>query len=250
RIQSKAEVADGWNKLGHDDEKVGASKLRRRLSQMHGDLAEQRVVHAGLLQMPEALHHIFHVAPSLTLAALDDADLRFERKVAGILSVVAVDEIGQRLEHPARAVEQAYGADRLDIDVGDLLALAEIRDRLVLCARGDAVDDTAAGAASIEPEHEAWCSMGAAMHHRIDAERAMRALEQGRLRLGEGKAWSPHQRAVAEHPEFNHYSRHAQSRAGHPHLWFSEVIFVDGRDRPGYDERISLPLLNRRFASG
>src|SRR5262245_47241104 len=80
RIQSKAEVADGWNKLGHDDEKVGASKLRRRLSQMHGDLAEQRVVHAGLLQMPEALHHIFHVAPSLTLAALDDADLRFERK--------------------------------------------------------------------------------------------------------------------------------------------------------------------------
>src|SRR6476659_5119991 len=87
---------------------LGLLGLRRKLSKMRGDAREQRIVHAGFLEMPERLHHIFHIAAGLPLAGFDDADLRLERKVARILRMGAVDEIGQGLPHAARAVEQAY----------------------------------------------------------------------------------------------------------------------------------------------
>ena len=52
-------------------------------------------------QMPQRLHHIFDVAAGLALAAEHDADLLLERQPARILVVVAVDEIGQRLQRAA-----------------------------------------------------------------------------------------------------------------------------------------------------
>ena len=67
------------------------------------------VVHAGLLEMPYRLHHVFHVAAGLALAAADDADLLLERKAAGILGVVAVDQIGQGLRHAAEPSSRRTG---------------------------------------------------------------------------------------------------------------------------------------------
>jgi hypothetical protein len=69
---------------------------------------------------------------------------------------------------------------------------------------GHAEGDAAAGAAAIEAKDEAWLSVGAAMDYGIDAERAVGAFEQRRRRFGEGKAWPPHQRAIAKHPELRH----------------------------------------------
>ena len=89
-------------------------------------------MHAGFLEMLNRLHHIFDIAAGLPLAALDDTDLRIERKVAGILGMAR----GRRDRSAsstgaALAVEQAYRPHRFEIDVGDLLALAQIGDGLV-----------------------------------------------------------------------------------------------------------------------
>ena len=80
---------------------AGDLSLEEQLRMVRGDAREQGILHAGFLKMAQRLHHIFDVAAGLPLAGFDDADLRLERKVARILGMGAVDEIGQRLQHAA-----------------------------------------------------------------------------------------------------------------------------------------------------
>ena len=44
-------------------------ELVQRLAEVRGDAREQRIVHAALFEVPERLHHIFHIAAGLALAA-------------------------------------------------------------------------------------------------------------------------------------------------------------------------------------
>ena len=66
---------------------------------------------------------------------------------------------------------------------------------------GDPIGDAAAHAAAIEPEHQAGPLRRTAMNEGIDAKRPVQADEPGRNPLDEGKARTPHQRAIAEYPE-------------------------------------------------
>ena len=61
--------------------------------------------------------------------------------------------------------------------------------------------DAAAGAAAVEPEHQARLFRRAAMDEGIDAERAVFANQPRRDPFDEFEAGAPHQRAIAEHPE-------------------------------------------------
>jgi hypothetical protein len=61
--------------------------------------------------------------------------------------------------------------------------------------------NAAAGAAAVEPEHQAGFFRRPAMIERINAERAVLADQPRRDLLEELEARPPHQRAIAEHPE-------------------------------------------------
>ncbi|MDA9455816.1 hypothetical protein XI00_16525 [Bradyrhizobium sp. CCBAU 21359] len=158
--------------------------------------------------------------------ALDDmAVLLGEREAAGILHMAAVDDIGERGDALARIVLQPHRAHHLAIDRGDLLARPQIRDDLGAVLFSDTEGDAAAGAAAVEPEHQARLLRRAAMDEGIDAERPVLADQPRRDALLEVEARSPHQRAVAEHPEvargcrdggegdFGHFGHGYQNRA-------------------------------------
>ena len=71
----------------------------------------------------------------------------------------------------------------------------------VALSRRNAERDAAAGAAAVEPEHQAGLFRGAAMVERINAERTVLADQPRRNLFDEVEARPPHQRAIAEHPE-------------------------------------------------
>src|SRR6185295_15067638 len=87
--------------------------------------------------------------------------------------MAAVDHIDEGADALARLVLEPHRPFHLAVDRGDLLALAQIGDGGRAMLLRDPKRDAAAGAAAVEPQHEAglfWC---AAMDEGIDAERAV-----------------------------------------------------------------------------
>ena len=101
----------------------------------------------------------------------------------------------------ARAVEQIDRPDRFYVNIGDLLTLAKIGKRCVASLGDHTERDATAGAALVEAEHKSRIFRRAAVMERIDAERTVRADQRRGGLLAELEAWSPHQRAIAEHPK-------------------------------------------------
>src|ERR671924_7141 len=95
----------------------------------------------------------------------------------------------------------------LDINIGDLLALAQISHCRLFRSWCDEIGRAAAGATAVEPEHETRLLLGAAVKDGNDTERAVRALEQAWRRGHERKAGTPHQGTIAEHPQLSHVRR-------------------------------------------
>src|SRR6516165_11125685 len=112
-----------------------------------------------------------------------------------------VDHIGQRADAPARLVVEPDRSHHLAINVGRLLAAAQVVDRALAPLRCDTESDAATGAAAIEPQHQTRFFRRAAMVERIDAERAVLADQPRRDLFDELEARPPYQRAIAEHPE-------------------------------------------------
>ena len=83
---------------------------------------------------------------------------------AGISHVAAVDHVDERADAPLGLAQQGHRAQGLAVDAGRLLARAQLGDRGGAFFRGDAIRDAEAGAAEIEPEHEARPLRRAAMH--------------------------------------------------------------------------------------
>src|SRR5258706_9188374 len=117
------------------------------------------------------------------------------------MRIAAIDAVTERRYPLPRLVFQPDGPHRLAIDLGHLLARAQVADRGVAFRRGDAKRDAAAIAAAVEAEHEAGLLRRAAMHERIHAQRPVRADQPRRNALDKRETRTPHQRAVTEHPE-------------------------------------------------
>src|SRR5690349_5432644 len=99
--------------------------------------------------------------------------LLFEIEPPGILRVAAVDRVDERTHAPLGLAGEQHVAPNLEIHHGDLLARTQISNGLAAPRARDAIGDAAASAAAVEAEHEAGPLRRAAMHERIDAERAM-----------------------------------------------------------------------------
>src|SRR5713226_2717169 len=121
--------------------------------------------------------------------------------------MTAIDHVSQRADPLPGFVFKPDRTHHFAIDVGGLLAAAQIFHGAVALLRRDPERDAAAGAAAVEPEHEAGLFRGPAMVERIDAQRAVLADQPRRDLLDELEARPPHQRAIAEHPEiaFGHF---------------------------------------------
>src|SRR5580692_7843519 len=135
----------------------------------------------------------------MTLA--DEVELLGERQAAGILDVTAIDHVAKRPHTLPRVAVEPDRPHGLAVNHGNLLPRAQIADGGHSVLRSDAKRHTEAGAAPVEPKHKAQPLGSAAMHERIDAERAVRADETGRDAFKVGKARLPHERAIAKHPK-------------------------------------------------
>src|SRR5664279_5226203 len=97
----------------------------------------------------------------MTLA--DIMELLGKGEAAGILLMAAVDHVAQRLLVLLGVVIEPDPAPGLAVDHGDLLARAQIIDRLRPFAGRHLVGDAAAIAAAVKAEHQAWPLRRAAM---------------------------------------------------------------------------------------
>ena len=117
----------------------------------------------------------------------------------GILGMIAIDDIGQRLR--AAAVGELQRHRFFQIDRSHQFALAQIGDGVVAVAAGDAEGDALTGAAMVKPKDKAGTLRRAAMDMGEDAQRAVIAMHPGQRAVDEVEARPPHQRAIAKHPE-------------------------------------------------
>ena len=125
-----------------------------------------------------------------------------QAEAAGILLMAAIHYIAERLDVLPRVVVKPDAPPGLQIDHGDLLAGAEVFDRLSALFRRYPVGDAAAIAAAIETEHQTGLFRRAAVNEGIHAQRAVGA-DQARLAAFQNiEPRTPHQRSIAENPEF------------------------------------------------
>ena len=96
---------------------------------------------------------------------------------------------------------QRHVAKGLDINLRHLLALRADRRWCRRVCRPRPERNPAAGAAAIEPEHEARPLRRSAMHEGIDAERTVQPGQPRRVPFEILEARPPHQRAIGEHPQ-------------------------------------------------
>src|ERR1700730_15278205 len=104
-------------------------------------------------------------------------ELAFEIESPGILRMAAIDHIDDSIRLAACQRDAAHG---FEIDLGHLLAFAQICEGGLAVRRRHPVGDAAATAALVEAEQEAGRFRRAAMHEAVDAERPMQADDPGR----------------------------------------------------------------------
>src|SRR5260221_6748141 len=172
-----------------------------RVVQHYRESMQWRISKTRSLDRLHGRQHVIAVDAGLAVALLHVTQLLRQRQPSGILHMAAIDHIGQRADALPRLVFQPHRARDLAIDRGDLLAFAQIGDGRVAVLLGDPEGDAAAGAAAIEPEHEARLFRCSAVDERVNAERAVFPDQPRRNLFDEFEARTPHQRAVAEHPK-------------------------------------------------
>src|SRR5260221_13117193 len=87
--------------------------------------------------------------------------------------MTAIDHVSQRADPLPGFVFQPDRTHHLAIDVGGLLAAAQILHGVAAALGRDPKRNAAAGAAAVKPEHEAGFFRRPAMGERINAERAV-----------------------------------------------------------------------------
>src|SRR5690606_14034092 len=109
---------------------------------------ELRIGDAELGQPLERLHQVVGVRPGAARGRQDALGLLLRAEAARILLMRAVDDVAERLAAiaPARAIaEQRHRVERLEIGVGDELALREIVAHMGVLAGADPEGGTDAG---------------------------------------------------------------------------------------------------------
>jgi hypothetical protein len=84
--------------------------------------------------------------------------LPFETELARVLRVAPINTVDERAHAPVRAAQNGDRAGRFDIDVGDLLAGAQVVDGGGARLAGNSKRDAATRPAAVKPEHQAGFS--------------------------------------------------------------------------------------------
>ena len=134
----------------------------------------------------------------------------------GILRMVAIDHEHQRTDGISRLACQPQRADKLAIHHRHLLARAQVGERLFPLVRRNLERDAMASAAAIETEHQTRPFGRPAIHVRVEAQAAVKTVEDGLLARDERETWIPHQRAVAKYPKVVHRRGHIEAIAEEP----------------------------------
>ena len=137
-------------------------------------MRQQRIVDAHLVQVLMGAPDIVRILARDAFALTHQREHRLFGQASGILLMVAVGDVGERIEAPA--VVEPQRQPSFEIDGGRLLTGAQVVDRLVGLLGGDAEGDAAADAAPIEAEHQSRNFRRAAMDMRQDAQGAMVAV--------------------------------------------------------------------------
>src|SRR5947207_8252981 len=119
--------------------------------------------------------YVVQVCPGMAMALPHQMKLLLDVEPAGILRMAAVDDVDERAHPPSRLAAERDRSRGFAIDHRDLLARAQILDRVRPRGFLDPVGDAAAGAALVEAEHESRLLRRAAVDEGIDAERAMQS---------------------------------------------------------------------------
>ena len=100
-----------------------------------------------------------------------------------------------------RIVIEPDPARRLTVDARDLLAAAQIVDRLCALSSCDAIGNAAAVSSAVKTEHQSGLCGRPAMHKRVDTKGTVRP-DQARISPFEKiEPGPPHQRPVGEDPQ-------------------------------------------------
>src|SRR5262249_57231367 len=106
-----------------------------------------------------------------TVALTHVMELGGQIELARVLRVRAVDQEAESLHPPSCGAVEQHGPHGLAVHRSHLLALAQIGDRCVPILAARAVSNAAAGAATVEPEHETRPLRRAAMDRGEHAQR-------------------------------------------------------------------------------
>jgi hypothetical protein len=120
------------------------------------------------------------------------------REPTGILRVTAIHYVGHG-DHDPPLLEVNREAP-FAVDRGRLLPLAQVMKRRRGFGRRNAKSYPVTASSTVEAEHESRPLRSAAVDVRIDAKRAVIAIEAGVATLDVRKSRSPHERAITEHP--------------------------------------------------
>jgi hypothetical protein len=150
-------------------------------------------------QVLERIHYVLAAAAKLALALVDQTEDILCRQVARILGVGTVDHKGERFDRFCKARDRDR-LENLEINIRNLFPLAEIGDRFSPPRLGNLKHNAPARPTSVQPKDEAWHLWCTSVLMRIDAETAMETLQRARALTQGLETWSPHQRAIAEHP--------------------------------------------------
>ena len=153
------------------------------------------------LDFGDSGQHVVPVRPGSAMPLAYQMDLTLEIKASGILGVAAIDQEDQ-CRHIARWRRcERDPTQGFEVDGGHLLAFAQICDGGIAVRRRHPIGDAAAGAATVEAEHEAGLFRGAAMNEGVDTQRPVQTDEPRGDSFEVRKAWPPHQRPIAEYPK-------------------------------------------------
>src|SRR5262245_10281822 len=109
---------------------------------------------AELFERGHGGDHIVAVVAGLPVSLAHVVDLLLEREPPGILRMAAIDHVADRRHHALRVALEPHLPDEFPINHGHLLARAQIADSLCALPGCDAESHAAAGAATVEPQHE------------------------------------------------------------------------------------------------
>ena len=175
------------------------------------------VVAALRLDFRNRGQNVIQVRPGSAMSLPYQMGLMLKIEASGILGMAAIDQEDEGC-HIARLRRSKRNATRgFNVNGGYLFAFPQIRDGGIAVRRCHPIGNAAAGAATVEAEHQAGLFRGTAVNVGIHTQRPVQPDEPRRDAFKIRETRPPHERSVTKNPK----------------------IFIGGRVRKVHERRLS-----------